>query len=369
MVSRRGVNTVPLKKNETIEAHQHASGSLLRDVLESISSGISLPAGKTGLMLLEIDPHRAHAYWNIEPVLMGSGRSLTLRVYDVTTSGHADQPDQVYDVEVNGSQGRWYLDFWRDARTFLADIGYPEPDGTFTCLARSNEITTPPANPMPDALIVEHTDPNGQILQTQLPVTIPPPPEAEPQTAVEVIEPVQLLDPDFPVAQWIENALGQTAQVNNPSMIAGETAVAFEEVEEEAADEFTALHFPGPDELAASLVENRAAVQAFYDAVEALAPSLPVLEPAQSQFSQTDAAEPEPAEMTSSAIGPMMGISSLERPAREDDLEVHVELHIYGKTRPHRELTLYGEKVVAGPDGTFSIRRQLPDGSMTLPFE
>lgn len=297
---------------------------------------------------------------------MGAGRPLTLRVYDVTTHGDVHQPDQSYDVQVSGSQGRWYLDFWRDDRTFVADIGYAQPDGTFSLLARSNAITTPPSQPSPGAVIVEHEDPNGAMLQTELPVIAPTPDNASAGHLPGAIEPAMLLNKDFPAAEWLEQALQQDIASTNPAAAAGESLVAF--VEPDEHEEAPPDNFPDVSVLLEHMVENRTALQAFYDAVESLTVSAKRDDAPQVSAETAPMAEPGEASLAE-ASEKDIGISSMEFVATNSDMEVHVELHIHGKTTPHRELTLYGERIVAGPDGRFYIKRALPDGSIILPFQ
>lgn len=54
---------------------------------------------------------------------------------------------------------------------------------------------------------------------------------------------------------------------------------------------------------------------------------------------------------------------------REDvSLEVNAELHIFGRARPGAKLTMFGQRLRLLPDGSFSIRRPLPHGSLVLPI-
>ena len=50
------------------------------------------------------------------------------------------------------------------------------------------------------------------------------------------------------------------------------------------------------------------------------------------------------------------------------ELEIHAELHVYGRARPGRELFLFGRRVPLAPDGTFDIRRVLDPESLLLPL-
>jgi hypothetical protein len=57
--------------------------------------------------------------------------------------------------------------------------------------------------------------------------------------------------------------------------------------------------------------------------------------------------------------------STLARPAV--DLELHVELHVYGRARPGADLNLFGRRVALRPDGSFSFRRPLRNGAIVVP--
>jgi hypothetical protein len=58
--------------------------------------------------------------------------------------------------------------------------------------------------------------------------------------------------------------------------------------------------------------------------------------------------------------------ASLARPPVE--LELNVELHVYGRARPGAELNLFGRRVTLRPDGSFSFRRPLPHGAVVIPL-
>jgi len=48
-------------------------------------------------------------------------------------------------------------------------------------------------------------------------------------------------------------------------------------------------------------------------------------------------------------------------------LQVHTELILYGASEPDATVTVQGQVVKLHPDGTFSVRYALPDGTQTLP--
>ena len=62
----------------------------------------------------------------------------------------------------------------------------------------------------------------------------------------------------------------------------------------------------------------------------------------------------------------VLTLSSYALGRQDVQLEVNAELLVEGRTRPGRELYLFGQRVPLRPDGTFSIRRPLPQGALIL---
>lgn len=381
----------------------------LRSALDQVSQEKPLPASGNELILLEIDPHRAHVCWNIDPNLAHPGHPLVLRVFDITEGGEPTTATQSFDVEVYGLQGRWYLDLWRDNRTFITQLGYRRDDGSLDVLAQSNEVSTPPDEPETNASTGQHTDPHGQALHTDWPgdhinevpsLSV----EKRDETKVEakppplVVEPITLLDPEFPIPYWpgrstvtspVESDVStkealeplsqkETVKVTNrnepepTAVAAGDASVAFdEEMMNGTPDEF-----PAAEQLIAAVQENRAAIDAFYEAVESRPeaagsyPHEPSGNPPESSSTTGHdlVAEPSSTGDHPAPLEQILGLSSLELPGRDVLLEVNAELHIYGRSKPDTELTLYGQIVKTRPDGSFSVRRPLPHGAVILPL-
>jgi hypothetical protein len=217
-------------------------------------------------------------------------------------------------------------------------------------------------------------------------------------------EPVTILEPEFPVPVWQDRVDGAEPEAvpgsptpapdagteetvwpveSDTAIAAGDAAVAFDddEADEEAlsdgpvpgsaADEEAA--FPTAEELAASITENHAALEAFYasagpetDYTEpAPAPEPP---PAPPEAEPDNGARVSPAPEGLPPLEQVVGLSSMENAGKDVLLEVNAELHIYGRAKPDTELTLYGQIVRTRPDGTFSVRRILPHGAVVLPL-
>lgn len=62
-----------------------------------------------------------------------------------------------------------------------------------------------------------------------------------------------------------------------------------------------------------------------------------------------------------------MGAQSLSRGHRKFPFNIDAELVVHGITDPHAHVTLKGEPVRLEPDGTFSVRLNLPDRRQVLP--
>jgi hypothetical protein len=332
-----------------------------------------------------------------------------LRVFDITEGGGPIAADQSFDVEVYGLQGRWYLDLWRDNRTFVTQLGYRQDDGSLDVLAQSNEVSTPPDEPESNASTGQHTDPFGQALNTDWPgdhIIEVPSPSVEPVVVAEteskppplVVEPITLLDPEFPMPYWpgrsSMSSLIETATLTEAALApksneaaavvvmhhepeptavaAGDASVAFEEEMMNGLPE----EFPAAEQLVAAVQENRSAIDAFYEAVESRPEAAGAYPHEPSGYAPEPPSAPahEPAAPSSSTGGhpapleQVLGLSSLELPGRDVLLEVNAELHVYGRSKPNTELTLYGQIVKTRPDGSFSVRRPLPHGAVILPL-
>lgn len=154
----------------------------LRAISHEISSSYPPPRLGTELVLLEINPHRAHAYWNVDVAdyrraLAACGDPnppLLLRIHDVTGIPF-DGTNSVsfFDLQVQGLQGHWYVDLWKDGRTFIGELGLRRSDGRLEILARSNPVSTPIASESAhyhtEAVNLAASDPNARITDLTAP--------------------------------------------------------------------------------------------------------------------------------------------------------------------------------------------------------
>lgn len=104
------------------------------------------------LVVMVRDPYWLHAYWELTQrsveraqAAMGHrwhGAQPVLRMFRI--HGEASAVHE-RDVPIHGGVRNWYLDVQDPPADYKLEIGYLADDGFFYCLARSNEVSTPPA--------------------------------------------------------------------------------------------------------------------------------------------------------------------------------------------------------------------------------
>jgi hypothetical protein len=140
------------------------SAAELRRISQQISAEWFRPVESSHLTLLEIDPWRVHAYWNVAEDEIAAARArlphdfggggddsaLVLRFTDLSPDTGQGAHHPHFDIEVEGASNNWYVDLWRDAKHYSAELGPKAADGTFIALVRSNEVVTPRGGPSPE---------------------------------------------------------------------------------------------------------------------------------------------------------------------------------------------------------------------------
>ncbi len=104
------------------------------------------------LVVMVRDPYWLHAYWELAQrsidraqAAMGQrwhGARPVLRVF--RCNGDASAAHE-RDISIHGGVSNWYVDVLEPPADYRLEIGYLADDGFFYCLARSNEVSTPPA--------------------------------------------------------------------------------------------------------------------------------------------------------------------------------------------------------------------------------
>lgn len=121
-----------------------------------------LPAsyGVTRVILLPLEPHLVHVYWEISPGDMKKLRRLIathsqapepiLRFYDITHVMYAgENVHGSFDISIDLKAGNWYVHLWSAEKSYFVELGLRTSDGRFLPIARSNTAEVPSARPFP----------------------------------------------------------------------------------------------------------------------------------------------------------------------------------------------------------------------------
>ncbi len=111
---------------------------------------------KDRLVVMVRDPYWLHAYWELSrqsveraQAALGPqwhGAKAVLRLWEVGRDGTTSTARKhLRDVKIHGGVNNWYVDVHDPPRSFQMDVGYLTPEGKLLSLARSNIVTTPPA--------------------------------------------------------------------------------------------------------------------------------------------------------------------------------------------------------------------------------
>jgi hypothetical protein len=104
------------------------------------------------LVVMVRDPYWLHAYWELAQRSIDRAQAAmaqrwhgarpVLRLYRCQGEAAAIHER---DIAIHGGVNNWYVDVQDPPADFRLEIGYLADDGFFYCLARSNEVKTPPA--------------------------------------------------------------------------------------------------------------------------------------------------------------------------------------------------------------------------------
>lgn len=124
------------------------------DGLNRPDVGLPETYGRDRLVMLVVDPHQVHAYWEVTTQKLAEAQRImdwsslppaVLRFHGVAGS---ESPADSFDVPVNLQSRNWYVHLWTPDRSYYAELGLKSDSGQFVCLAKSNEVRTPRAWPV-----------------------------------------------------------------------------------------------------------------------------------------------------------------------------------------------------------------------------
>lgn len=111
---------------------------------------------ETEIVLMEVSPHRLHAYWHADPWDLDAAKSqltakdsqLVLRFHDLSSEdGHPAHA--TFDIELDDPTGSRSIEVWQDSKKYNAELGLRDESGELIDLARSNTVELPSASPSP----------------------------------------------------------------------------------------------------------------------------------------------------------------------------------------------------------------------------
>jgi len=372
--------------------------ALAPEELRSISSEIAdrfpqaIDDDRLQLVLLDVDPHMIHAYWNIplqqyEQAAGASGAAAKmLRVY-LLPSEQATVHEALYwfDIETQGLRNQHYIDLTRDNAAYAAQYGIIGSDGGFIPLATSNSVRTPPAGRSVEQPAVF---PERQAGRSSPALTEPEPafgsitageeevrrPGAAgiPQNPTVPPRPDVLLDEEY-IDGLVQNRMQMdTARLLNPEM----PPAALPAVRQPGSVSSLALlrQAAGAAGLSAELVIEgrvRPGVQLVLHGSE-----VPVGMDGSFKIRQQLPVDDRLLHLLSSMVYPSAPsladkpVLVMQTPGSEHDrlqLEVYASLHVYGSAVSRDLLTLFGSAMSIRPDGGFQVTRVLPRGACILP--
>ena len=101
--------------------------------------------GENELLLLEVDPSRVFASWEIKPEdIAGEAGKLILRVYDVTGIDlEKVQGRRFFDIPIKHRVDSKFFDIKMPGREVIMEIGLLYPEGSFKAIKRSHRVSMP----------------------------------------------------------------------------------------------------------------------------------------------------------------------------------------------------------------------------------
>jgi hypothetical protein len=317
-------------------------------------SGGELPDsyGTKKLFLTARDPHWLYSNWDLtaeqqkELNAASTDGHLILRIYAGKIEGHP-----AYEIHVHPESRHWFAHVERAGNSYTAELGYYSALGKWMRIAVSSSTLTPPDAASAEAEAEFATIPFEfpfaklmQIIEEAVRDNLP--------LAVAIEELRRHGHPDLP--RFSSSGLSSVAL--SPSSQPDPQSRVWTPDQEKALARVinidqTRRIWMGSLEIT-ELIRRRL-TQEVTSPVTAFGLGLP-----------TAAAAPSGISSLSSITSPAGG------PAQKPKgfwFNVNAELIIYGATEPNAKVTLGGHEVKLRPDGTFSFRFALPDGTYDLP--
>lgn len=269
------------------------------------------------------------------------------------------QPPGFFDIEVGEDTDNWYIHVGIPERTYRVDVGLIADNGLFYPLAVSNRVTTPP-DKMSDQVDSQwkSTDQEAKELyqlsggSPVAQISHEPPSRQHPSPRNREANPRGLPESEIASSEGVDApplALRETETISDDLTFATEKDpfANGRRAQNEGADVMVEGSVDSAAESASSSNRN-----------------------SRQSLGSADVASPERKNATAS--GESWGASEARpAPPQENPGEfwfvLHAEVIVSGATEPDANVSIQGTPVRLRPDGTFSVRFQLPDGEQTIP--
>lgn len=348
----------PSLPQATGPGRKFASGpSLVTGPAESIEAALPEAYGTGRLWLVSRDPHCLYAHWDLtaqqqrECNTQSVHQHLLVRVYQDHSNGRP-----LNEIHVHPESRHWFIHVERAGATYIAELGFYPKDGHWQRVALSEPVSTPAATRAEPGPVQFAT------MTFESPAVFRAGPEPSPGTYFHrsATGPSGAAQGAFHARSSVTEVRPTGAYHASPAWLPS-TAPPWEwsEAQTQIVAEMSGWTMARTEWLDSMeitrLVEGKVEILPRAElGAEALLPS------------SLEAA------IFSPAPGPPGEVSSPfggEVPAQKQFwFNVNAELVIYGATEPDAQVTIGGRPIRLRPDGTFSYRFALPDGTYELPI-
>lgn len=302
------------------------------------------------LLLTETAPHRAHAWWHLDPADLDAAREraasspLVIRLHDVTGITYdGKNPHDTHDTVVHGDHGQSDLHVRKTRRTYLAEIGLRRPDGHLELLATSERLEM-------------------QSEAHQIPASAPIPPDI---SALAGLELAGILSPPRSAAVTATEKPSEAA----PWPDAAELGALVPDRSEYVEAWFERFSAHGSAiEAAQKQIADEVANVHFEELPSASGLTLPV---ASAQLPETPVAPTAEAPVPVSSSTPQVirledYLSAKTVTNAAEDIVISAELLIHGRIPRGRRATLFGQEIAVDETGAFEVTCDLPGAASLL---
>lgn len=303
------------------------------------------------LLLIPRDPRSIYACWNVDPVKQQRVTSAQIRLYTNTNSNHHET--SVLDIDIDFSAGNWYINLPKDNTTCHGELHLKFKNGFTKNIARSNTISTP-REQVSAATEFSWVNPDNK---KPKPIKNKKPDELrfhEDQKILHENKPYKIDSNNEPISF--------KSKQKSTEFVEEQLIHSYESPQESFAPSRTEVSAWGPVQM--SELQKVIISRAIESSVRNVSS-----EESNKIYNYLFTGSSE-----HSISLPNMFIGSsdnrnLQDKNKEFFFEIGAELRLYGRTIPGSIVLLNGDVIETQPDGSFNLRRALPEGVSLLNFK